>query len=58
MAAPGMIEIPIEEYEQLMKDSDWLGYLEAAGVDNWEGFGYAIEAREEAEAAIQDVNVN
>lgn len=40
-----MIEIPLAEYERLCKDSDWLGYLERAGVDNWDGFDEAIAMR-------------
>jgi hypothetical protein len=38
-----MVTIPMREYEQLLKDSDWLSCLEAAGVDNWEGFDVARE---------------
>lgn len=34
---------------QLEEDSAWLGYLEAAGVDNWEGFDFAHELRRDAE---------
>lgn len=40
-----MIEIPLVEYERLCKDSEWLGYLEAAGVDNWGGIEEAISMR-------------
>lgn len=29
----------------LEKDSAWLGCLEAAGVDNWDGYDYARELR-------------
>lgn len=42
-----MIAIPKSEYEQLCKDSEWLGYLQAAGVDNWEGFDEARQLRDE-----------
>lgn len=35
------ITIDAEEYEQLLKDVAWLRALEAAGVDNWEGFDIA-----------------
>jgi hypothetical protein len=55
MAAPGMIEIPIEDYEQLVKDSEWLGWLNTAGVDNWEGFDEACQLRDEFEAAQEEV---
>jgi hypothetical protein len=40
-----MITIPKSEYDQLCKDSEWLGYLEAAGVDNWQGIEEAIQMR-------------
>ena len=39
----GLITICLVEYEKLLKDSDWLAALEAAGVDNWEGFEHAQE---------------
>ena len=38
-----MIEITKKEYESLLKDSEWLRALEAAGVDNWEGYDIAID---------------
>lgn len=31
-----------EEYQSLLKDSDRLARLEAAGVDNWEGYSQAV----------------
>lgn len=37
------IEITVEEYEALLADSKMLRALESAGVDNWEGFQYAME---------------
>lgn len=45
----GIVTITQEEYDNLVKDSEWLGWLEAAGVDNWEGYDYARELRSEAE---------
>jgi hypothetical protein len=42
-----MITITKAEYDQLCKDSEWLGYLEAAGVDNWQGIDEAIQLRRE-----------
>ena len=39
-----MIKISQEEYDQLIKDQKWLRALEAAGVDNWEGFDFARES--------------
>lgn len=44
-----MITISQKEYNQLKKDSDWLYYLERAGVDNWDGFDYALELKERDE---------
>ncbi len=41
------ITIPREEYESLIKDQLMLRALEAAGVDNWSGFDYALESLEE-----------
>ena len=35
------ITIPKRIYDNLVSDADWLAALEAAGVDNWEGFDYA-----------------
>lgn len=37
------VEITREEYARLVGDSEWLSCLEAAGVDNWEGYDYALE---------------
>lgn len=37
------VTIPKSEYDELKEDSKWLGCLEAAGVDNWEGFDVARE---------------
>ena len=33
-------------FEELRKDADWLRCLEAAGVDNWEGYDMAIDIRD------------
>lgn len=30
-----------DEYMELLRESEWLYCLEAAGVDNWEGIDYA-----------------
>ena len=37
------ITISKKEYEQLQKDQWFLQCLQGAGVDNWEGYDYAIE---------------
>ena len=42
MAEP-TVTITKAEYEQLKRDSEWLGCLEAAGVDNWDGYDEARE---------------
>ena len=42
-----MVEITKAEYDRLKEDSEWLGYLNAAGVDNWDGCSYAYEMKEE-----------
>lgn len=39
-----MISISKKEYEQLIEDQKWLRALEAAGVDNWEGYDFARES--------------
>lgn len=41
------VEITKEQYAQFQKDSEWLCCLEAAGVDNWDGYDYAIELWQE-----------
>lgn len=38
-----IIEITKKEYEKFLKDSRLLRALEAAGVDNWEGYDIAID---------------
>ena len=37
------VTISLKDYEQLMDDSQWLAVLESAGVDNGEGFEFAME---------------
>lgn len=39
------------EVEQLQEDSAKLNALEVAGVDNWDGYSYAMEILDEGEAA-------
>lgn len=31
------------EYERMLERLEWLDCLEAAGVDNWEGYDIALE---------------
>lgn len=35
-----------KEYEELQEEAKFMHYLRAAGVDNWEGWDYAIEMME------------
>ncbi len=35
------ITIPKKEYDSLVEDAKFMRALEAAGVDNWEGYGIA-----------------
>lgn len=37
------IEIPLKKYKRLLKSEEKLNCLEAAGVDNWEGYDFAME---------------
>jgi hypothetical protein len=42
-----MITISEEEYNKMLDRIMWLDALEAAGVDNWEGFDEAREIYKE-----------
>ena len=37
------ITITKKEYLELVADSEFLNALRAAGVDNWEGYGEAVD---------------
>lgn len=41
------ITITKKEYDSLIEDSKFVRALEAAGVDNWEGYGIAQDMMEE-----------
>lgn len=43
------ITISQERYNELIKDSDFLYALRAAGVDNWDGYDFAIDILNENE---------
>lgn len=43
MSNETMVSISFQEYNQLLKDSDFLNCLRNAGVDNWNGYDYACE---------------
>jgi hypothetical protein len=37
------VTITKKEYEELLEDQKMLNALQDAGVDNWEGYDYAME---------------
>lgn len=41
-----MITIPLTEYHRLANAAEWLAYLEAAGVDEWDGCWIANQLKE------------
>ena len=41
------ITITEKEYRSLKRDSQFLTCLEGAGVDNWQGYDYAVEMFDE-----------
>jgi len=43
------ITISKEEYDELKSDARFLDCLRAAGVDNWDGYGFALEEYQESE---------
>jgi len=43
------ITISKKEYEELLKDSQFLDCLRGAGVDNWDGYDHAMEMMKEME---------
>lgn len=47
MTTEKMITITQKEFDQLCHDSNFLNCLQGCGVDNWDGYDYAIEAFEE-----------
>ena len=49
MSEQETVTISKEEYESLLEDSRLLGALQAAGVDNWEGYDNACELLDEDE---------
>lgn len=54
---PATVEIEVEEYERLKRDSEKLAVLERGGVDNWEGYSIAMESipDEDNEAAAAEM---
>jgi hypothetical protein len=49
-----MIMVDLKEYEQLVRDAEWLRYLEDAGVDNWIGIDFAHELAERDGFTFED----
>lgn len=49
-----MVTITREEYNSLRDDMFWRIGMEAAGVDNWTGYDYGIEAYEWAKECDND----
>ncbi len=43
------VQITLKYYEYLIKRSAFLSRLEAAGVDNWEGYWYACDEEDDEE---------
>ena len=41
-----MVTIPLTEYHRLANAAEWLFYLEAAGVDEWDGCWIASQLKE------------
>ena len=54
MSETKMVTISADQYEQLLEDSARLSALRAAGVDNWEGYDYAMEILREWEEEVGD----
>lgn len=38
-----VVTISKKDYDELVKDQEFLSALQAAGVDNWEGYDFARE---------------
>ena len=48
-----MVTITKKEYDSLLEDSFFLECLRGAGVDNWSGYDYAIELKNESETETE-----
>ena len=48
MSNENFVTIPVEEYQDLLDTQLWAACLCGAGVDNWEGYDYAMEEYQEA----------
>ena len=47
MTEQEMITITKVEYDELVKDAQWLSCLNMAGVDNWQGIDCAWEIKDD-----------
>ncbi len=52
MTTPEKIEIPFDEYIDLLAAKEKLSALEAFGVDGWSGYQEAMDSLEDEEADI------
>lgn len=52
MVHPTTIEIPFTEYVDLLAAQEKLSALEAAGVDNWEGYAEAMATLEDSDELL------
>ena len=50
----GTVTLTADEYDELVEDQDFLDCLRGAGVDNWDGWDYAIEAYQEQHPDDED----
>lgn len=41
------VTISIDDYSELVRDSKFLSALGAAGVDNWDGYDFALDMMED-----------
>ena len=53
---PKEITITFQEYKGLTKSYAFLEALEAAGVDNWDGYDYAREIYQENNVEVDDID--
>jgi len=53
-SAVGKVLVNQKEYDELWEERDWLYALEAAGVDNWNGYGEAHQILKEMQSEKKD----
>jgi hypothetical protein len=52
------VNIPRNEYENLLEDSHWLRSLEAAGVNSWDGYDEALRLFDEENEVVDEGDTN